>query len=88
MFEGFTVDRVDTGEAILSVRHGGSGPPVVLLHGHPRTHATWHRVAPCWRATIPWSARTYAAMVRPPSRQRPPTMSRTRSAPWPLTASP
>jgi haloacetate dehalogenase len=28
------------------VRHGGSGPPVLLLHGHPRTHATWHKVAP------------------------------------------
>jgi haloacetate dehalogenase len=28
------------------VRHGGSGPPVLLLHGHPRTHVTWHRVAP------------------------------------------
>jgi haloacetate dehalogenase len=28
------------------VRYGGSGPPVLLLHGHPRTHATWYRVAP------------------------------------------
>src|SRR4051794_41828307 len=46
MFEGFALDRVDCGEAVLRVRHGGSGPPVVLLHGHPRTHATWHRVAP------------------------------------------
>src|SRR5437588_8898039 len=46
MFEGFTLDRVDVGDAVLRVRHGGSGPPVLLLHGHPRTHATWHRVAP------------------------------------------
>ncbi len=30
----------------LRVRVGGDGPPVVLLHGHPRTHTTWHRVAP------------------------------------------
>jgi len=30
----------------LRVRHGGSGPPVLLLHGHPRTHTTWHRAAP------------------------------------------
>jgi haloacetate dehalogenase len=45
MFEGFTLDRVDVGEAELRVRHGGSGPPVLLLHGHPRTHVTWHRVA-------------------------------------------
>ena len=27
-------------------RSGGSGPPVVLLHGHPRAHTTWYRVAP------------------------------------------
>ena len=46
MFEGFALDRVDVGEAVLRVRHGGAGPPVLLLHGHPRTHATWHRVAP------------------------------------------
>jgi haloacetate dehalogenase len=44
-FEGFTAERVDVGEAELFVRHGGSGPPLLLLHGHPRTHATWHRVA-------------------------------------------
>ena len=46
VFDGFTLERVDVGEAVLRVRHGGSGPPVLLLHGHPRTHATWHRVAP------------------------------------------
>jgi haloacetate dehalogenase len=45
-FEGFALDRVDVGEAVLRVRHGGSGPPLLLLHGHPRTHTTWHRVAP------------------------------------------
>ena len=44
-FAGFTLDRVDVGEVSVRVRHGGEGPPVVLLHGHPRTHATWHRVA-------------------------------------------
>ncbi|MGN9778404.1 alpha/beta fold hydrolase [Micromonospora sp. H33] len=46
MFDGFTLEEIDVGEVRLRVRHGGSGPPVVLLHGHPRTHATWHRVAP------------------------------------------
>jgi haloacetate dehalogenase len=44
-FKGFELEHVDVGEATLRVRHGGEGPPVVLLHGHPRTHATWHRVA-------------------------------------------
>ena len=46
MFEGFSLERIDVGEAVLRVRHGGSGPPLLLLHGHPRTHVTWHRVAP------------------------------------------
>ena len=46
MFEGFAEAIVDTGDVELLVRHGGSGPPVLLLHGHPRTSATWHRVAP------------------------------------------
>ena len=45
-FEGFVLEHVNGGEgATLRVRHGGVGPPVVLLHGHPRTHATWHMVA-------------------------------------------
>jgi haloacetate dehalogenase len=46
MFEGFETDQLDTGDASIFVRHGGSGPAVLLLHGHPRTSATWHRVAP------------------------------------------
>jgi haloacetate dehalogenase len=46
VFEGFEEDMVDAGDASIFVRHGGEGPPVVLLHGHPRTSATWHRVAP------------------------------------------
>jgi haloacetate dehalogenase len=46
MFPGFSLDRIDLGDVQLRVRHGGSGPPILLLHGHPRTHTTWHRVAP------------------------------------------
>ncbi len=46
MFDGFTLTRVDVGEAELRVRYGGSGPALLLLHGHPRTHATWNLVAP------------------------------------------
>src|SRR3954471_14929265 len=46
MFDGFALDHLELGDVTLRVRHGGSGPPVLLLHGHPRTHATWHRVAP------------------------------------------
>ncbi len=46
MFDGFVCERITTGEAELRVRYGGAGPAVVLLHGHPRTHVTWERVAP------------------------------------------
>ena len=45
-FDAFDLDQVSVGEGVrLRVRSGGDGPPVVLLHGHPRTHTTWHRVA-------------------------------------------
>jgi haloacetate dehalogenase len=47
MFDGFTVQWVDVADGVrLRVRIGGEGPPIVLLHGHPRTHTTWYRVAP------------------------------------------
>jgi haloacetate dehalogenase len=47
MFEGFSLRWIDVDEGVrLRVRVGGEGPPVVLLHGHPRTHTTWHRLAP------------------------------------------
>ena len=46
MFDGFTDEMVDLGEVQLRVRFGGDGPPLLLIHGHPRTSATWHRVAP------------------------------------------
>jgi haloacetate dehalogenase len=46
MFDGFALDFIEVAEAVLRVRHGGEGPPLLLLHGHPRTHTTWWRVAP------------------------------------------
>lgn len=47
MFPGFELQRVRVADDVeLRVRVGGAGPLVVLLHGHPRTHTTWHRVAP------------------------------------------
>jgi haloacetate dehalogenase len=46
LFEGFTDEMVNLGDVQLRVRLGGDGPPLLLIHGHPRTSATWHRVAP------------------------------------------
>jgi haloacetate dehalogenase len=46
MFEGFERKQVTTAEATIALRHGGSGPPLLLLHGHPQTHVMWHLIAP------------------------------------------
>jgi haloacetate dehalogenase len=46
MFEGFTRQRIDVGGGIeINCVWGGSGPPVLLLHGLPQTLAMWARVA-------------------------------------------
>ena len=46
MFEGFERTNITTAAgARIHLRHGGSGPPLLLLHGNPQTHASWHRIA-------------------------------------------
>jgi len=44
-FDGFEVEKRRANGIDLNVRHGGTGPPLLLLHGFPQTHAIWHRVA-------------------------------------------
>jgi haloacetate dehalogenase len=44
-FDGFELSRIEVGEATLRVRVGGSGPPLLLLHGYPETSAMWGEVA-------------------------------------------
>jgi len=46
MFEGFDRRRVATAGCDINLVFGGSGPPLLLLHGFPQSHACWHRVAP------------------------------------------
>ena len=46
MFEGFEEFDLPTSGTRIHGRRGGSGPPVLLLHGIPETHLMWHRVAP------------------------------------------
>jgi pimeloyl-ACP methyl ester carboxylesterase len=45
-FKGFQLSQIDLGDVSLRVRHGGSGPPLLLLHGFPETHMMWAKVAP------------------------------------------
>jgi haloacetate dehalogenase len=46
VFEGLQRTRIPTADAEIAVVHGGSGPPLLLLHGYPQTHTMWHQVAP------------------------------------------
>lgn len=47
LFPGFTTQDIPTdGGVHIRVRSGGRGRPLLLLHGHPQTHAIWHKVAP------------------------------------------
>ncbi len=88
-FPGFGEATADGADGVrLRVRVGGEGPPVVLLHGHPRTHTTWHRVAPLLAAaghTVVCPDLRATAARR--NRRPPTTMRRTPSARWPATSS-
>ncbi|MFI6918929.1 alpha/beta fold hydrolase [Nonomuraea spiralis] len=70
MFDDFATGLIDVGETELYVRHGGTGSPVLLLHGHPRTHATWHRVAPLlapYHTVVCPDLRGYGRSGKPPT---------------------
>ena len=45
-FPGFVVRKIPTSGATIHTVQGGSGPPLLLLHGYPQTHVMWHKVAP------------------------------------------
>ncbi len=85
MFPGFTRDRIKTSGATIAVRHGGSGPPVLLLHGHPQTQVMWHLTAPALaqdHTVVCADLRGYGDSSKPPAT---PITSRTQSALWPET---
>ncbi|MFM0209933.1 alpha/beta hydrolase [Paraburkholderia sediminicola] len=46
MFTGFTDASTHVDGIQIHAIRGGSGPALLLLHGHPQTHAIWHKVAP------------------------------------------
>jgi haloacetate dehalogenase len=46
LFSGTREHRFRTGDVEIFARIGGSGPPLLLIHGFPQTHAMWHRLAP------------------------------------------
>ena len=46
LFPGFATHRIQTSQAEIRCVVGGDGPPLLMLHGYPQTHAMWHKVAP------------------------------------------
>src|SRR5580698_3670015 len=44
-FPGFQHLDMTTSGAVIRLRHGGSGPPLLLLHGNPENHTAWHKIA-------------------------------------------
>lgn len=45
MFEQFQRSECEVNGVRIAYRKGGSGPPLLLLHGYPQTHVMWHQVA-------------------------------------------
>ena len=73
MFEGFEETRIVTAGAEIFLRRGGSGPPLLLLHGYPQTHVIWHKIAPrlAERFTVVASdLRGYGASSKPPGGEK------------------
>jgi haloacetate dehalogenase len=70
MFEGFETLRLARDGVALNLRCAGQGAPLLLLHGHPQTHAMWHRVAPTlaerFRVVL-MDLRGYGDSGRPPA---------------------
>ncbi|MGH7087037.1 MAG: alpha/beta hydrolase [Acetobacteraceae bacterium] len=70
-FEGFTLEAIETAEGRIRLRHGGTGEPLLLLHGNPQTHAAWHLVAPLlarhYTVVCP-DLRGYGGSFKPPAR--------------------
>lgn len=66
--QDFSIAKVQGAAGLLYTRIGGSGPPLLLLHGHPQTHAMWHLVAPALAqhfTVVLMDLRGYGDSVRP-----------------------
>ncbi|MFT6896965.1 MAG: haloacetate dehalogenase [Paraglaciecola sp.] len=63
--------QIKTSDADINLVHGGSGSPLLLLHGYPQTHVIWHEVAPLlvhnFHVICP-DLRGYGDSSKPPSR--------------------
>jgi len=73
MMEGFTRTEVKTSGARIVTLHGGKGPPLLLIHGNPFTHLSWHKFAPRLAqefTVIAIDLRGYGDSSKPPAGER------------------
>jgi haloacetate dehalogenase len=69
VFEGFETSDVETRGAVIRTVRGGDGPPLLLLHGNPLTHVSWHKVAPALAerfTVVATDLRGYGDSSKPP----------------------
>ena len=70
MMTSFTRTEIQTSGARIVTVHGGNGPPVLLLHGNPFTHLSWHKFAPRLArefTVVATDLRGYGDSEKPPS---------------------
>ena len=70
MFEGFRRFDITTSGAVIHGVTGGDGPPLLVLHGNPQTHAMWHKIAPALAehfTIVACDLRGYGRSSKPPS---------------------
>jgi hypothetical protein len=86
-FPGFEHLDMRTSGAVIRLRHGGCGPPLLLVHGNPENHTCWYKVAAKLASNTMSSFLTYAATATAHCPRQAPTTSILVSARWRVISS-